>query len=154
MLQLFKIIKNELMSDLSTSGSVYVYAIILAAIMIAGDYNFAWQLVLAAAAVSTATYAIKIFYYKPRPDNPKRVKYKDIFVRLNESSFPSLHSARITILALAFLSRYNSLLAALFSIFLIVSVGTSRIKLKRHYMSDVVSGILLGALASYLVFFA
>ena len=153
MRQLFRMIRNELASDLSSPGSFYIYALVVVAFFVSGDYNFSLQLFIAAFSVSIATYAIKLFYYKPRPDNKKRVKYKDIFIRLNESSFPSIHAARAAILGIAFMSRYENVAATVFAVFIIASVSISRIKLKRHYLSDVVAGIFLGLLAGYLVFF-
>ncbi len=154
MLALFRIIKNELASDLSSPGSFYVYALVFVAFFISGDQNFAAQLFIAAFAVSIATYAIKLFYYKPRPDNPKKIKHKDIFIRLNESSFPSIHAARAALLAVAFMSRYQNLVAMIFAVSIIASVSISRIKLKRHYLSDVITGIILGLFTGYFVFFA
>ena len=154
MLYLLRIIKNEIVSDLSSPGSFFVYATVVAMFFVSGDYNFAMQLFIAAFAVSASIYIIKLFYYKPRPDNPKKVKYKDIFVKLNESSFPSVHSARATLLGIAFISRYQNPLAMAFAALIILSVAVSRIMLKRHYISDVVAGILLGAFTGYLVFLA
>lgn len=153
MLKLLRIIRDELASDLSSPGSFYVYALVFVAFFISGDQNFATQLFIAAFAVSAATYAIKLFYYKPRPDNPKKIKHKDIFIRLNESSFPSIHAARAALLAVAFISRYKNEFAVIFAVFIIASVSMSRIALKRHYLSDVIAGIFLGLLTGYLVFF-
>ena len=153
-MKLFKIIKHEITSDLSSPGSFFVYALVVAVFFVSGNYNFALQLFVAAFSVSVATYFIKLFYYKSRPNNPRKVRYKDIFVRLNESSFPSLHSARAAILGIAFVSLYQNVLAIIFAFFIIASVGTSRMALKKHYMSDVVAGIIFGLVTGYFVFFA
>lgn len=152
MLYLLRLIKNEIVSDLSSPGSFFVYAIVVAMVFVSGNYNFAMQLFIAAFAVSASIYIIKLFYYKPRPDNPKKIKHKDIFIKLNESSFPSIHAARASLLAVAFVSKYQNLAAIIFAVFIIASVSMSRIALKRHYISDVVAGILLGVFTGYLVF--
>ncbi len=154
MLQLFRILKDELASDLSSPGSFYIYALVVVAFLISGEYGFALQLFVAAFSVSAAIYVIKLLYFKPRPDNPKKVKYKDIFMRLNESSFPSIHAARASLLAIAFMSRYQNEIAIIFSAFIIASVSISRIMLKRHYTSDVVAGIILGLVTGYFLFLA
>ena len=154
MRQLLRIIKGDLISDLSSPGSFFIYALVVIAFLVSGNYDFALQLIIAAFAVSAATYAIKLFYYKSRPDNKKKIKHKDIFIRLNESSFPSLHSARAAVLGIALFSRYQNPAAIILAGFIIASVAASRMALKRHYLSDVIAGILLGAAAGYFVFFA
>ena len=43
-------------------------------------------------------------------------------------------------------------MAIIFAVFIIASVSISRVMLKRHYMSDVVAGIVLGVFTGYIVF--
>ncbi len=152
MLTLLRLIKKEIFQDLSSPGSFFVYALVVIAFFVSGDQQFALQLFTAAFSVSAAIYVIKLFYYKPRPDNPKKIRHKDIFIRLNESSFPSIHAARASLLGIAFISRYENLMAIIFAVFIIASVSISRVMLKRHYMSDVVAGIVLGVFTGYIVF--
>jgi len=154
MFKLIKRIRNEIIVDLSSPGNFFVYALVVIMFYISGDYAFAADLLIAAASVSIATYLIKLLYYKPRPDNTRGEKFKDVFIKLNESSFPSLHTARAAVLGVAFLSRYGTIAALVFAIVIIAGVSISRIELKRHYFSDIIGGIILGVFTGYLVFLA
>ncbi|MEK6818538.1 MAG: phosphatase PAP2 family protein, partial [Nanoarchaeota archaeon] len=92
------------------------------------------------------TFAIRFIYYKPRP---KKQSHKNLLEKLDASSFPSMHSARITLLCLIFTSVYLNLYSVLLSALLILLVSYSRIYLKKHYFSDLVGGVILGILVYF-----
>ena len=118
-------------------------------------------------AVSIVGYLIKIFYFKPRPDNPEGERpappqrplhlgsylskdgwrnFKAAFRYVDSSSFPSMHSARAFGIAV-----YLSLVSGVqwvwpLSLSVAALVGVSRIVKKRHYPFDVAIGGTLGGL--------
>ena len=64
------------------------------------------------------------------------------------SSFPSGHSATSAFIAVYFGNRYPEYRIPLYMWAL--AVGTSRVYLKRHWVSDVIAGYALGGLSAYL----
>lgn len=120
------------------------------------------------AIITAAANIFKGFHFKPRPDNPEayrppnpitwstcyrladpRVAWR-YFEFVDASSFPSIHSARSFNQALLF-SIYvaNPYLTPLF--FLAAAlIGLSRIVKRRHFLSDVTAGAILGLLTGTL----
>jgi membrane-associated phospholipid phosphatase len=86
---------------------------------------------------------IKFSYPKKRPNSKD---YFD-FISLYESrSFPSIHTARITLLIFTLLEIYDNFYLRIVSFLLIFSVAYSRVNLKEHYAIDVIGGFILGLL--------
>lgn len=91
--------------------------------------------------VEIACWTIKLFYKKDRPLAQPR---ENFIQSLDANSFPSIHSARISVLVLTMNLLYPDAFFFLLGILLIGGVGYSRIYLKKHYISDVIGGFLIG----------
>jgi len=102
------------------------------------------KLIFALFSIYLLAFLIRIFYFKPRPE---RVKYSNFIGKLDASSFPSVHTSRITFLFL-FSSFFLQLHAALVFLFAIVAILAvySRIYLRKHDLIDVIGGLVLGIL--------
>ncbi len=89
-------------------------------------------------------YTIKVLYKVYRPDF-KTTKPISLFESFQEnSSFPSGHSALAALFTTLIHLTYGMLpLTVLFMVMTILT-GLSRIALKRHYVSDVVAGYVIG----------
>jgi len=89
---------------------------------------------------------IRSFYFKQRPD---KTTYKSWVGKLDASSFPSMHAMRVfglaTILSINFPRPAIISLSALIA----VSVSVSRLIMKRHHISDVIVGGILGVLIGF-----
>lgn len=144
-----RVVSEEFIKDISSLGSLAFYLLMILATFLAGEYAISYKLVLSLALIFIATYSIKLFYVKPRPDFRKR-KFSSLMERLNESSFPSVHAARITLISMAMYSVFPQF--SLLSLLLILLVSFSRIYLKRHYLLDVAAGIIIGFSAGYTIF--
>jgi membrane-associated phospholipid phosphatase len=96
---------------------------------------------------------IKWLYYKPRPI-PQL--YSTRWQKIDASSFPSMHTAITYILAyygmrsaFIFTSWYIEIIILLFWILLCILIPVSRVKLKRHYRSDVIVWVLYALMIIY-----
>ena len=89
------------------------------------------------------TAGIRFMYYKERP-LPKR--HTNVFERIDASSFPSLHAMRATLLA-GVLSAVlvHPLQLGVLGICVLLTCY-SRVHTQKHHASDVVAGVVFGAL--------
>ena len=99
------------------------------------------------------TVLIRTFYFKPRPNKQQHVNYID---RIDASSFPSWHAARIFFIALILIKFFTTSYYNLFSIILLSIaslVSYSRIYLKKHDWTDILSGIILAIITLKIVIY-
>ena len=77
------------------------------------------------------------------------MKYRGFIEKIDASSFPSIHAARITLLFVFFVKFFfKDLILISLSFMILVMVLSSRIYLKKHYFSDLLGGIFLGLFTS------
>lgn len=84
---------------------------------------------------------IKIVFPKTRPNGQK---YTNLLEKIDAGSFPSLHSSRITIVYLTLFSFTTLLVFKIIFISIIPVVMLSRINLKKHFLTDIISGFVIG----------
>ncbi len=96
------------------------------------------------------TVLIRGFYFK---DRPKKEKITNIFERFDGSSFPSLHTARASLLFFTLASIINNYLLSIVFILIIIFVASSRVLLKKHDLIDVMGGFILGIAVFACMFF-
>ena len=109
------------------------------------NLNFTIKLIVIIILTEILGGAIKILYPKERP---MPMKNKTIIQKYRAGSFPSIHSARITALSAGLATLYSNKLFIVIMILLVISVGYSRIYLKKHYAIDVIGGYIIGAIIS------
>ena len=91
---------------------------------------------------------IKILFPKKRPNGQT---YTTLLEKIDAGSFPSLHASRITLVYLTLFSNTeNNVLKTVF-LGVILLVILSRVKLKKHFWTDVLGGFILGGLLWYLL---
>ncbi len=141
------------MKDFSSIGSMVFYGLVMIMFFILEFYKISLFLLLSFILLSSITIIIRSIYFKTRPNV---MKHNSFFERLDASSFPSVHSARIIVLFLTYLFFFEinlSITIVLGAITLCVLY--SRIYLKKHYLIDVVFGVLngfvVGVIVNYLV---
>ena len=120
----YRILNNHF-KDISAIGSPIVLMIILF-IQLNESSTFLYS-ILGLFLIEIVCSLIKITYFKPRP---QIIPFENILDKINSSSFPSIHSARITFAATIMLYNTDSLIKKLVFIFLILYVCYSRIYLK------------------------
>jgi len=134
--------------DITSLGGMIFYMLNLIISIIAGQYVLCKALAISLVFIFLISLSLRLVYFKPRP---KKQPYQNIYERLDASSFPSIHAARIT--ALAFIYGYVLKLSLSINIFLaiiVILVSYTRVKLKKHYLIDVVTGVVVGAISSYI----
>ena len=86
---------------------------------------------------------IKIVFPKTRPNGQE---YTNIMEKIDAGSFPSLHSSRITLVYLTLFSTASLLVLKITFLLIIPIVMLSRINLKKHFVTDIIGGFVIGAL--------
>ena len=142
-----KVIMKKFFEEMTFFGGLAFYLFVIILLLIFQKYIFALKLFLGLIIIYFITLVIRLFYFKNRP---KKVGYTNLLEKLDASSFPSIHAARITYLFLfiLFSSSFFSYLIvkiSLGAVFLLVLY--SRIYLFKHDIVDVLSGVVLGGFA-------
>ena len=139
----------EAIRDISSLGGIAFYGLLFLFTLVIQQYLIALKLLFIVVVIMIVTYYIKSVYFKARPDNKAKKRGKNLLESADLSSFPSVHSARITALGvLGSLTFMNVLLAILLAA-IVITVCASRIILGRHHKADVIAGIVLGLIVGY-----
>ncbi len=135
-------IMKKIMEEITFLGGVLFYILFSVLFLFQKEYDFFLTLIMGLIIIYLVSLIIRIFYFKPRP---KKREYKNFIEKIDASSFPSIHAARATFIFLFLLMNF---LKSFYLIFLVLIltllVFYSRIYLKKHYLIDVLGGILLG----------
>jgi membrane-associated phospholipid phosphatase len=97
------------------------------------------------------TTLVRIIYFK---DRPNKEEHHNWIERIDASSFPSMHTARIFFFGLV-MSQFWDYSLNLTILFLVVSlsVSYSRIFLKKHDWWDLLGGLVLGVISFWIITF-
>ena len=139
--------KNDFFRDLTSLGSLWFYLLIALAFLIQKDYRMLKQLTAGFILMYIIVILIRSFYFKNRP---KRYSHHNFIEKIDASSFPSLHGSRISFLCITLAEYFSNNLLSILLVILTALVAHSRLYLKKHDKSDVLTGILLG-IAVYFV---
>lgn len=132
---------QEVLSDLTALGGLPVYVAVSLMFFALEQQQVFWQLLTGLVAGYVITFGIRFMYHKERP---VRQPSRNVAEKIDAASFPSFHSTRATILAIILMNFFlNPWITSLFAVG-VVGVGVTRVVLKRHYISDVLVGILIG----------
>jgi len=137
---------NEFFRDITGFGGIWFYLLFL----LFGFLVFGADFVLSPFVVLVVIYAVavfvRVFYFKDRPFHEL---HRNFFERIDASSFPSIHAARATALAYFISGVFSN--ATWLAVVVAFFVCVSRIYLRKHYLVDVIGGIILGALAAFTI---
>lgn len=137
-----ELLLEALFRDITALGGLVIYSF-LTVLMFFINIPLAVTLIIGFFITFIATILIRSIYFKHRP---KKQEYHNFIEKIDASSFPSLHAARITFLFFIFSFYLSNILATslLFSLSLLIIY--SRIYLQKHDVKDIIGGIILGAL--------
>lgn len=106
------------------------------------------KMVMALLLIEVSGGIIKLLYPKKRPvPMPTRT----LAQKWDAGSFPSIHTARITSVAMFGYSLLNNPALLALGLLLAAVVGYSRIYLRKHYPIDVVAGVVMGVVISWII---
>ena len=105
---------------------------------------------LIAGSVLTAALVIiiRLFYFKPRP---KKEEYSNLWEKIDASSFPSLHAARVVFLAILFSVHFANQYLTILCTIVAILVAYSRIYLQKHDWIDIIGGAVIGMATYFLI---
>jgi len=137
---------DKVFEEFTFLGGILFYGLICLWFLFNAEYDYFILLIVGAIIIYFITIFIRLFYFKNRP---KKIKYKGFVEKIDASSFPSVHAARITLLFVFFVKFFfKDLILISLSFMILLMVLSSRIYLKKHYFNDVVGGIFLGLFTS------
>jgi len=135
-----KIIK-KFFEEISFFGGISFYLFLIILFFIMGWVNYSLRFLFALIIIYFITFLIRLIYFKPRPE---KEGYGNFLEKIDASSFPSVHAARATFLCFFGVIISNNVKISLLIYVLFFLVLYSRIYLRKHYLTDVIGGVLLG----------
>jgi len=127
-------------------GSIYFFILFLILMFFVDKFKIL-SLLLSFVIGLFIVVVIRILYFKERPDKSKT---NNLWLRIYNSSFPSVHAMRAILLAYFLSVLYFNMFLILFWLFALI-ICYSRIYLKKHYFIDVFVGALIGLLLSIIM---
>jgi len=141
-------LKTKLIEDISALGALPFFLVIILMLYLLNQISFALQLFVGILAAHIITYLIRLVYHKKRP---KPQKYRSLIEKIDASSFPSLHSVRaMTFVIIGIVNIKSALTIFFFSVYAL-SIMFSRYYLKKHHLTDILAGAIIGFCIGLLV---
>ncbi len=129
----------QVMHEISTIGSLpflFFFSILL---IFLEEYTRGYALLLGLCVLFVLVIPFRLFLFRERP---QKISYDNWILKIDASSFPSMHAARMGVLIVLF----N------FSVLFLILAGLvclSRFYLKRHFLSDLVVGLAFGIVVGF-----
>ncbi len=126
----------QVMHEISTMGSLPFLFFFSVLLIVLEQYTQGYALLISLFVLFILVIPFRLLLFRERP---KKVSYDNWILKIDASSFPSMHAARVGVLVVLF--DFSILF-----IFLALLVGLSRYYLQKHYVSDLVVGYAFGIL--------
>lgn len=142
---------DGIIQDVTALGAAPFFGFLILLSFIQNLIGLSVELLLGFILSYAAAIIIRLFHFKERP---KKESHRNMIEKLAASSFPSLHSMRVTIYCLLFASTFPNPLTWVAFTALALSVYYSRYYLQKHFITDIVWGAIIGALiAAFLIIY-
>ncbi len=141
---------DEVMRDTTAMGGLAIYGFVAMLFLLLDKTDVFVTLAVGLALCYGIIAPIRLLFFKVRPD---RQKFSGLFTKIDAGSFPSMHSARSTVLALILAQFFTEPLIRTLLVLGVFSVVVTRVLLKRHWMIDVAGGVIVGLIVSWFALF-
>jgi membrane-associated phospholipid phosphatase len=131
------------LEDLKAFGGLPIYLFLIALFFILNYFTMSFRLAIGLFLAYVLTSSIRFVFFRQRPD---KQKFKGLAQKIDASSFPSLHAMRASCLAILLILFFNSFWITCLAIGAAVCVALVRVVQKRHFASDVIAGLIFGAI--------
>jgi len=136
--------------DATALGGSFFFMFLVLAVLVTGGFMLSLRLLFGFFFSLLIVVLIRTFYYR---DRPKKQHFRNYLQKIDASSFPSWHAARVIFLSLTFGNLLQNTYFALFLIVVALLVTYSRIFLEKHDKWDVAGGIVLGVVTWWVSLF-
>lgn len=146
-----KTVKHQMdiiLRDITSLGGLSFFILLSILVLLLQKFELLTELLLGFLVTFAVVILVRTFYFK---DRPNKREFSNYFEKMEASSFPSLHSARVVFTAAVFARFIADKNATIFLVILAALVCYSRIYMKKHDWWDISFGVLLGLLTSWLV---
>lgn len=137
-----------LVRDVTALGGFVFFGLTLLLMAVLGEWPFFFKLFVGLIIIAAIGIGTRLIYFKERP---KKQNHKNAIEKVDASSFPSVHSARATFLALIFGVFFNKTEVTIALMAVGLAVIYSRIYLRKHDWKDALGGAVLGILTFYFI---
>jgi membrane-associated phospholipid phosphatase len=141
---------DEVMRDTTALGGLAVYGFAALLFLLLGEARIFWLLVIGLVLCYAIISPIRLIFFRRRPD---KQQFSGVFTKIDASSFPSMHSARSTVLAIVLTQAFPQPSVRALLALGVLAVVVTRVLLKRHFVSDVIGGVVVGAVVGWLTLF-
>ncbi len=144
-------IKEDNIRDISALGGLPFYMAVMLWFFATNNKIMLYELALSLLLCYAITTAIRLVYFKKRPEEQK---FKNIFEKIDASSFPSLHAMRAGALGVITAVFFNNAIITAAALVMIGAVGATRVMLRRHHPIDTTAGIAIGGIIAVAAIYA
>ena len=121
---------------------------VLVTLLFIGEPQIFWGMLLSVGVVLVICSGIKAVYHKERPRKQQKNNW---YQRLDAMSFPSLHAMRAFSLVFWLSLFVQRTTFTLFASTIALLIIISRVYMKKHYVIDVVGGVLLSVIVNLVI---
>jgi membrane-associated phospholipid phosphatase len=138
---------REFLEDVKAFGGLPIYLALIAVFFVLGYVSMSVRLLIGLVLAYALTSSIRFIFFRQRPD---KQKFKGLAQKIDASSFPSLHAMRAGCLAILLIVFFSNFWITVISIIAAVCVALVRVVQKRHFASDVIVGLIFGAIIAWI----
>ena len=133
---------NDFFNHISALGSKEITILIPIFFFLINENLLATKIIIGIIIIYVIGIPIRLLYKKERPYKKPR---NNVYEIMEANSFPSMHAARSTLLIIILIQYFQyEIKISLFFLVLYVLNLIARLYKKRHYVIDIICGIILG----------